>query len=187
MFKTKMILLCVTVILILATTTSTIGSWHTNCSALLPGQFLCTELNVDPKTQQPHGCSQQGSATVMCEAAPGIVCTETSNNTFPKQIPCNWTNGYSYETALMLSVFLGMFGVDRVYLGYYAIGLAKFCTLGFLFLGQLIDIVLIATQTVGPADGSHYVISYYGAGMNVIRKNNLTYRMPQDDWQIDEL
>jgi TM2 domain-containing membrane protein YozV len=67
-------------------------------------------------------------------------------------------NGYSFETALLLSIFLGMFGVDRFYLGYPAIGLAKFCTLGFMFLGQLIDIVLIATQVVGPADGSAYVI-----------------------------
>lgn len=176
----------VTVLLSLLTMTTS-GGWNTNCSSLLPGQFLCTDFNVDPSTQQPRGCTEKGTAIVMCEAAPGINCTETSNGTFPKEIPCNWTNGYSYETALLLSVFLGMFGIDRVYLGYYAIGLAKFCTLGFLFLGQLIDIVLIATQTVGPADGSHYVISYYGAGMNVIRMDNLTYRMPQDDWHIDEL
>lgn len=78
-----------------------------------------------------------------------------------------------------------MFGVDRIYLGYYAVGLAKFCTLGFLFLGQLIDIILIATQTVGPADGSHYVISYYGAGIEVIQMDNMTYRMPQNDWKAE--
>ena len=27
-------------------------------------------------------------------------------------------------------------------------------------------IILIATQSLGPADGSHYVISYFGAGDN---------------------
>lgn len=75
-----------------------------------------------------------------------------------------------------------MFGIDRFYLGYPAIGLAKFCTLGFMFLGQLIDIILIATQVVGPADGSAYIIPYYGAGITVIRSNNWTYRLPQDDW-----
>jgi TM2 domain-containing membrane protein YozV len=91
-------------------------------------------------------------------------------------------NGYSFETALLLSIFLGMFGVDRFYLGYPAIGLAKFCTLGFMFLGQLIDIVLIATQVVGPADGSAYVIPYYGPGVQVVRSDNWTYRLRQDDW-----
>lgn len=160
------------------------GEYFTNCSSLLPGQYLCIDKNVDPRTQQPRGCNKLGRAKVICTAAPGIICTETSNGTFEHEIPCKYTNGYSYETALLLSVFLGMFGVDRIYLGYYAIGLAKFCTLGFLFLGQLIDIILIATQTVGPADGSHYVISYYGAGIEVIHMDNMTYRMPQEDWGV---
>lgn len=75
-----------------------------------------------------------------------------------------------------------MFGIDRFYLGYPAIGLVKFCTLGFMFLGQLLDIILIATQVVGPADGSAYVIPYYGAGVQVIRSDNWTFRVRQSDW-----
>lgn len=92
------------------------------------------------------------------------------------------SNGYHFDTALLLSIFLGMFGVDRFYLGYPAIGLMKFCTLGFMFAGQLVDIVLIATQTVVPADGSAYVIPFYGPGISVIRSDNWTYRRPQPDW-----
>ena len=40
----------------------------------------------------------------------------------------------------------------------------KFATLGFFFIGHLVDVVLIATQTLGPADNSSYVINYFGAG-----------------------
>lgn len=101
--------------------------------------------------------------------------------TFPLTLSAN-SNGYHFDTALLLSVFLGMFGVDRFYLGYPAIGLMKFCTLGFMFVGQLVDVILIATQAVGPADGSAYVIPYYGPGIDVIRSDNWTYRRPQLDW-----
>lgn len=91
-------------------------------------------------------------------------------------------NGYSFETALLLSVFLGMFGIDRFYLGYPAIGLVKLCTLGFMFLGQLLDIMLIATQVVGPADGSAYIIPYYGAGVSVIESDNWTYKVQNNGY-----
>ena len=45
---------------------------------------------------------------------------------------------YDLDTALALSVFFGMFGLDRFYLGYPAIGLAKMMTLGGFFIGQVI-------------------------------------------------
>ena len=60
-------------------------------------------------------------------------------------------------------------------LRYYAIGLLKFCTFGFFLLGQLVDIILIATQTVGPADGSDYLISQYGPILNKVGMENHTF------------
>ncbi|KXJ24009.1 TM2 domain-containing protein CG10795 [Exaiptasia diaphana] len=93
---------------------------------------------------------------------------------------CIYLNGHSYQTALLLSIFLGMFGIDRFYLGYPAIGLLKFCTLGFFFLFQLIDILLIASQVVGPSDGANYVIDYYGARLIKVSYNNDTYLKPQN-------
>ncbi|KAG6445339.1 TM2 domain-containing protein CG10795 [Manduca sexta] len=162
-----------------------------DCSTLRLGQYICPDPSLDqinPDTQQYYGCTKgkvipsEGEADVWCIAAEGIICNQTKNNTFTAKLPCKWTNGYSLEIALLLSVFLGMFGLDRFYLGYPGIGLAKLCTLGFMFLGQLLDIILIAAQVVGPSDGSAYVIPYYGAGVTVIRSDNETYLLPQADW-----
>lgn len=162
-----------------------------DCSTLRIGQYICPDPTIDqidPETQQFRGCVKgkdvpaDGEAEVRCIVAEGIICNETNNSTFWKKLPCKWTNGYSLEIALLLSVFLGMFGLDRFYLGYPGIGLAKLCTLGFMFLGQLLDIILIAAQVVGPSDGSAYVIPYYGAGVTVIRSGNETYLLPQADW-----
>ena len=63
--------------------------YRTDCSKLLPGQFLCLDLNIDPKTQQPRDCHKELLlANVTCEAAPGIICSETNNSTFTGSIPC---------------------------------------------------------------------------------------------------
>ncbi|KAF2880690.1 hypothetical protein ILUMI_25480 [Ignelater luminosus] len=156
-----------------------------DCNTLRMGQYICPDPkyhHIDSKTQQLKGCRKDNKAKVWCVAVDGIVCSETKNTSFTKEMNCKWTNGYSFETALLLSVFLGMFGADRFYLGYPALGLAKFCTLGFMFLGQLIDIILIATQALGPADGSAYVVPYYGPSIEVVRSDNWTYRLKQDDW-----
>ncbi|KAI9580941.1 hypothetical protein GQX74_011083 [Glossina fuscipes] len=79
------------------------------------------------------------------------------------------SNGYGYhlDTFLLLSVFTGMFGLDRFYLGYYGIGLLKVRTLGGVFISQLVDIILIALQIVRPLDGSYYIVPYYGAVVEV--------------------
>jgi len=153
---------------------------------LLTGQYLCLHDDVDPVTQQLRGCQLLdtgiGRTTEQCEALEGIVCQGSCNNTFTRETDCHWTNGYHFDTALLLSVFLGMFGADRFYLGYPAVGLLKFSTLGFFFIGHIIDIILIATQTLEPADGSHYVINYFGAGLSKISVSNETYRREQPDW-----
>ncbi|KAG1699821.1 TM2 domain-containing protein [Nymphon striatum] len=145
--------------------------------------YLCPEPKIDEYTQQPEGCTKNNVAKVNCSAVFPITCKENpGNDSFEREIPCRYTNGCSFKTSLLLSVFLGMFGIDRFYLGYPAIGLLKLCTLGFMFLGQLIDIILIATQVVGPADNSSYIVDYYGPILIRQRINNDTYILPQDDW-----
>jgi TM2 domain-containing membrane protein YozV len=77
-----------------------------------------------------------------------------------------------------LSVFVGFLGIDRFYLGYPAIGLLKLSTFGFFLLGSFIDIVLIASQVVGPSDGSDYYMPYYGPRIIHLSENKETYYKP---------
>ena len=63
-----------------------------------------------------------------------------------------------YVTAVMLAYFLGWLGVDRFYLGYTGLGIAKLAVSIFTcFIGgviwQLIDTILIVTGNMPDAQG----------------------------------
>ncbi|XP_033109247.1 TM2 domain-containing protein CG10795-like [Anneissia japonica] len=154
------------------------------CGDLQIGQFTCKDPVIDPHTQSAVGCTKNRKVKVLCMPVENITCSGKLYNglavskEIDKEVDCRYTTKYSYTTTLLLSIFLGMFGVDRMYLGYPAIGLLKFCTMGFLFVGQFLDIILIATQVVKPADGSDYIISYYGPMLYKMELNNQTYIMP---------
>lgn len=69
----------------------------------------------------------------------------------------NVSNQKSYVTALLLSLFLGGLGIDRFYLGYTGLGIAKLLTLGGCGIWALIDFIMIAMRKVPAADGSALV------------------------------
>jgi TM2 domain-containing membrane protein YozV len=62
-------------------------------------------------------------------------------------------NRRSYVVAILLSFFLGGLGVDRFYMGYIGLGIAKLLTLGGCGIWSLIDFILIVVGKLKDADG----------------------------------
>jgi hypothetical protein len=65
--------------------------------------------------------------------------------------------GKDWTTTLLLSVFLGGFGVDRFYVGKTGTGIIKLLTLGGCGVWWLVDIILIATGSFTDANGQPLV------------------------------
>lgn len=61
--------------------------------------------------------------------------------------------GKSWLVALLLSVFVGEFGVDRFYLGLIGTGILKLITFGGFGIWWLIDLILIATNNLRDSEG----------------------------------
>lgn len=62
--------------------------------------------------------------------------------------------------ALLLSIFLGVLGVDRFYLGHIGLGIAKLLTGGGCGIWYIVDIILIATNSLRDANGNELIKTY---------------------------
>jgi len=60
----------------------------------------------------------------------------------------------SQSVAIMFSVFGGIFGLDRFYLGYRTMGILKMFTLGGLGISAILDFILIYLNVLKDAHGN---------------------------------
>lgn len=130
-------------------------------------QFYCsycylTDGDTHRCSTRDIGCRSVGSPTskshwyiANCTTKENTICL--GKNVFSKKVECNWTEGYSWKTAVILSVTLGGFGADRFYLGHWQEGIGKLFSFGGLGVWTLVDVVLVSTGYIGPADGSLYI------------------------------
>lgn len=59
----------------------------------------------------------------------------------------------SWVIALLLSVFLGVLGIDRFYVGHIGLGVVKLLTCGGLGIWAIIDIILFALDRIRDSNG----------------------------------
>jgi hypothetical protein len=77
----------------------------------------------------------------------------SGGNWFPASSVPGLFSDKSWLTALLLSFFLGGLGIDRFYLGYTGLGVAKLLTVGGCGIWALIDFILIAVRKVPDSEG----------------------------------
>uniref|UniRef100_A0A915PST2 TM2 domain-containing protein n=1 Tax=Setaria digitata TaxID=48799 RepID=A0A915PST2_9BILA len=91
---------------------------------------------------------------VTCRVLPCIECR--GPRIFLRKVPCIKYTGHYFLSTLLYSIFLGVLAVDRFCLGYSAIAVGKLMTLGGLGLWWIVDIFLLITGSLMPADGSNW-------------------------------
>ncbi|KAF7198722.1 TM2 domain containing 1 [Nothobranchius furzeri] len=137
-----------------------------SCEHLRLGQYpFSHDPKIDEVTQEPENC-RDATAWVECLPAPNVTCRLLNGTEFRfsgEEVGFNRT--VACRNVLMVYTFSPA-------------GLLKFCTVGFCGIGTLIDFILVAMQIVGPADGSSYIVDYYGARLTRLSITNETYRKP---------
>ncbi len=99
-----------------------------------------------PKCGAPirSGASNAASDEVVYDEATGVMRAE-GIEVSPK----------SWVAALLLEIFLGALGIHRFYVGKIGTGILWLITLGFLGIGWLVDLIMIATGNFKDKQGRY--------------------------------
>ncbi len=126
-----------------------------------PGQFGMANMTTPTYFVQAFNMGNRLHSVVELQqmAKAKVIKPETlvqhMNSNYPiqvKTVPGVFSQR-EWLTALLLSFFLGAFGIDRFYLGYNGMGIGKLLTFGGCGIWALIDLILIAMRNVDDSDG----------------------------------
>ncbi|KAG2389565.1 hypothetical protein C9374_014125 [Naegleria lovaniensis] len=135
---------------------------------LIPNEFKICDFDMKGYSNGIKTCSyddmvnQNGVYTqntrygyANCTVLSTIECI--GPRTWYQKFPCKTIqNNFQYTTALVLAVFVGIFGADRFYLQHIVLGVIKLLTLGGIGVWWIVDIGLLIGGVTVPADGSSW-------------------------------
>lgn len=138
------------------------------CGADIGSPPVFLDGNTTEKQLLGHGCTRWGGqryedverTRVHCSVLQGIECWGDRTFLSHHTEPCIKYNGHYFVTTLIYSVLLGFLGMDRFCLGWTGTAVGKLLTLGGVGIWWVVDIVLLATGDLRPADESNWVPVY---------------------------
>jgi TM2 domain-containing membrane protein YozV len=110
----------------------------------MEGADYCTSCGVRPLKGSKY-CNNCGAETL----PDAEVCVKCG----VRQGKSQTGEGKNWLVALLLSIFVGEFGIDRFYLGLIGTGVLKLITFGGIGIWWLIDVILIATNKLNDSEG----------------------------------
>ena len=117
----------------------------------MSGQFYVNQMGHE---QGPVNYAQLQQMAISGQVrGDTLIRSAESPMPFPaRQVPGLFSNS-EWLTALLLSIFLGSFGIDRFYVGQIGLGILKLLTCGGFYVWWLVDIILIATRNFRDSNG----------------------------------
>lgn len=115
-------------------------------------QKWIVQIPGQPETPVDTFTLSNWAKTKIIKADTQVLDVETNRTYTASQIPGVFSEK-EYLIAVLFSIFLGYFGVDRFYMGQVGMGIGKLLTFGGCGIWYLIDIILIATRSSNDAQG----------------------------------